>query len=222
MIDARLAFHNLREQASGGYETTQLVLSAAPTEQRIARDRARRLALTSAIGLAAAVGLGAVIVSVPWSGEAGPAHTAAPSQSASPDVTSSAYGLPDWCKTATVVPGKAVGDLGGFEGWFNGTQDAPCDEWEQQVQDHPDTVWINTLDNTMIEAYFRTSLDALGVYGHLGAGAVITNPDPSWPADSAVLIDARTGEVLSSEAWADMGDFDITTGHFATVEPTSP
>ena len=104
------------------------------------------------------------------------------------------------------MPGKALGNLGGFEGWFNSTQDAPCDEWDQRVKDHPDTVWVNTIDNTLFEAYYRTDIDALGVYGDLSGDFQIPVPDPSWPKDRLVLIDPKTGEVLDVEDPADYSE----------------
>jgi hypothetical protein len=67
-------------------------------------------------------------------------------------------------------------------------------------------VLIYTGDNTMVEAYYRTNIDALGIYAHLGADYVVPDPDPSWPADSLVLIDARTHEVLEATALADVRD----------------
>jgi hypothetical protein len=220
MNDARSAFHELHVLASAAYETSPLAEDTALTERRISRDRTRRFALTSTIGAAAAAGVLMAAINIPWMGQASPAKTPAPS--ASPHVTSTSGATPEWCHVATVVPGKPVGDLMGFEGWFNGTPDAPCDGWDEEIKAHPDTVWINTIDNTMIEAYFRTSIDALGPYGDLPEGAVVASPDPAWPADSSVLIDARTGEILSTQRFADMDNFDIETGHFNSVEPDYP
>ena len=82
----------------------------------------------------------------------------------------------------------------------------PCDEWPDRVLAHPDTVLINTTDNTMVEAYYRTNIAALGLYAHLGADYVVPDPDPSWPADSLVLIDAATKEVLEVTPLASLPD----------------
>jgi len=71
---------------------------------------------------------------------------------------------------------------------------------------HPDTILINTTDNTMMEAYYRTSIDALGAYANLGPDFVVPNPDPTWPADSLVLIDAKTGEVIFADPISDYSE----------------
>ena len=163
---------------------------------------------------------GAVVIAMQLVGSGPVAPGESPSAAPSTTKSSVADEWPAWCGSATVVPGKPVGNLAGFEGWYNSTMDAPCDEWDQKVKDHPDTVWVNTSDNTLLEAYYRTSRDALGVYGTLSGGFVIPDPDPSWPQDRLVLIDPRTGEVLDV---ADPADYaDLTSGGPSSSTDPSP
>ncbi|WP_430868755.1 hypothetical protein [Demequina aurantiaca] len=109
------------------------------------------------------------------------------------------------CQPASVIPGQPISaTVGGMEGPFNGTptnedgSSLPCDEWDQQILDHPDSALINTTDNTFVEGYDRTHTGALDQYRDLGDGFVVPNPDPHWPAGVLVLIDARTGELLET------------------------
>lgn len=208
MIEARIAFQELRQRAGAAYDATELAADVAPTERRVARDRARQRGLRAVIGAVAAAGLWFAAANVPWGGgQAGPAHTPTAVPSASPSI--SALGL-DLCLTsASLVVGKPTETIGGLEGWFNSTGTAPCDlstEWDQLVMAHPDTILINTTDNTMMEAYYRTSIDALGAYANLGPDFVVPNPDPTWPADSLVLIDAKTGEVIFADPISDYSE----------------
>lgn len=201
MSDARDAFQNLQSITGRGFDMTGLHADLDVVERRIARHRTGRVVLSSFVALAAIGGVAFGATAMPSSGDIDPAVplSATPSQPTSgPDLRSAA------CLAAQVVPGKSVGNLGGLMGWFNSSPDAPCDEWPDQVLDHPDTVLINTTDNTMVEAYYRTNIAALGVYAHLGNDFVVPDPDPSWPADSLVLIDARTKEVLEVTALGDL------------------
>ncbi|MDN4481285.1 hypothetical protein [Demequina muriae] len=201
MSDAREAFHDLHGLAGAGFDDSTLADGPDRVGRRVARWRDVRAALMSAASI---VAIAAVAVGVNEARWAEPM----PGEPLAPTVTASAMPEPGvstgpadrvGCAEATVVPGKAVGNFGGLEGWFNGTPVAPCAEWDEQILDHPDTVLIHTGDNTMVEAYYRTSIDALGVYADLGPDFAVPNPAPDWPADSFVLIDARTGEVL--ETW---------------------
>ncbi|WP_062132686.1 hypothetical protein [Demequina aestuarii] len=198
MSEAREAFHDLHGLAGAGFDGTGLADGPERVERRVARWRDARAALASVAGIAVvammAVGL-----------NSSPAVVPLPGSPVEPPVTASAMPAPGVsmggtdpspCAEATVVPGKAIGNFGGLMGWFSDTPSAPCDEWDQQILDHPDTVLIYTADNTMVEAYYRTSIDALGPYADLGPDFEVPTPDPDWPENMVVLIDAKTGEVL--------------------------
>lgn len=207
MSDARDAFQNLQAITGRGFETTALYADWDEVEQRIARYRTGRLVLSSVGVLAVVGGVTFAAMAMPFKGNAGPAVP--PSATPSASASAPASGLDTRaaaCLAAQVVPGKSVGNLGGLMGWFNTSPAVPCDQWPDQVLDHPDTILINTTDNTMVEAYYRTNIAALGIYAHLGDDYVVPDPDPSWPADSLVLIDARTQEVLEVTALADLPD----------------
>ncbi len=203
MTDAREAFRDLHDVAGHVFDTTALRVNPDPVEARVERYRAGRAVLGSLAGTAV---VGIVVLGVTHRQgphEVDPVATA--SASTTPDVVVTAAA----CHGATGIEGKPAGSLAGLEGWWNATPTAPCDEWDQVILEHPDTVTINTADNTMVEAYYRTSIDALGVYRDLGPDFVVPDPDPTWPADSIIVIDAATGEVLSSSllsAYADTTD----------------
>lgn len=201
MTDARGIFHDLQDLAGGGFDSTEFAAGPDLVERRVARWRGARTALMSvasvAVIAAVAVGVNESRSAAPL--PAGPIETpVTASASPAPEASATTGTTPAGCAPAQVVSGKSVGNLGGLEGWFNGTPSAPCEEWEQRILDHPDTVLIYTEDNTMVEAYYRTSIDALGVYTDLGPDFVVPDPDPEWPARSLVLIDARTGELLQT------------------------
>ncbi|WNM24431.1 hypothetical protein [Demequina capsici] len=201
MSDSRDRFQDLRAIAGEGFESTPLRLDLDPIQTRVARYRTGRMVLASVVGL---VMVGAVVFGTTL--RPGPTQNAPlATPSSTPDVTvtpdtvvTQASDANPACNAATGIEGKPAGSVGGMEGWWNSTPVAACDQWDQQILDHPDTVTINTYDDTMVEAYYRTSIDALGVYANLGPDFVIPDPDPSWPADSMIVIDARTGEVLAS------------------------
>jgi len=207
MSETRNAFQNLQLVTGRGFDATALYADWDEVEHRIARYRTGRVVLSSIGVLAVVGGVTFAAIAMPFKGNAGPAvpPSATPSASASGvDRRASA------CLSAQVVTGKSVGNLGGLMGWFNTTPGVPCDEWPDRVLEHPDTVLINTTDNTMVEAYYRTNIAALGTYAHLGDDFVVPDPDPSWPADSLVLIDAGTKEVLEVTALADLPDLSST------------
>lgn len=218
MTNARNSLQELRDRAGGAYDSERQTVDLPVVEKRVARQRAARAAGAVVGGLAILLAVGVAVINAPWGAEPAPAQSPSDTPEASPSVNDA---WPAWCSPASVVPGKPVGDLGGLEGWFNSSDEAPCDEWDQQVKDHPDTVLINTIDNTLVEAYFRTGIDALGAYVTLGRDFVVPNPDPEWPADSLVLIDPRTGEVLLVERFEDIVGFDVTTGK-AEYEDAEP
>lgn len=218
MSDARDAFSNLQAVSGRGFDATALYVDLDPVSRRIARHRIGRVVVSSCATLATvgvAVLAGLAIASSEDGGPAvPPSATSSPwvSPSESPvdsSVDSSVDPRAASCRTAQVVSGKPVGNLGGLMGWFNSSPDAPCEDWPDQILDHPDTVLISTVDNTMVEAYYRTTIDSLGVYANLGDDFVVPDPDPSWPAESLVLIDASTKELLEVTALADLPDLPV-------------
>ena len=228
MNDARLAFQQLRSDAGAGYDARAIHASLDKVERRVERARIGR-ALVGAGAALAVIGVIAVVAPHIFNDDAvSPAATpsgtpSAPATSPSAEIVDE-LSLP--CTVAGGIEGNPVGDLGGLEGWFNGTSTPPmCEskdewtEWEHLAAAHPDTVLINTIDNTMIEAYYRTSRDALGVYATLSGDFKVPDPDPAWPAHSAVLIDAATGEVLSVSDFEEMDGFDSTAGEFEISNP---
>ncbi|MFW7413443.1 hypothetical protein [Demequina sp. SO4-18] len=197
MSDARQAFYDLHSLAERGFDASEIAKGPDQVERRVARWRGARAAVTSVASIAV-VALVAVGVNQARSAEPMPAHPVGPPVTASaapgPEPTGESAN-PAGCAEAVVVPGKPVGNLGGLMGSFEDTTTAPCSEWDQE---NPDTVLIYTADNTMVEAYYRTSIDALGPYADLGPDFKVPDPDPNWPENSLVLIDVRTGEVLLS------------------------
>lgn len=234
MSDARIAFDALRERAGDEYDTATMHAHLDEVEHRVGRARLGRHVMTfAAVGVAAFV-VGALAMQFTRATPVEPVETpsATPSSSSSTSTLADFLAMP--CTVATIVPGNPIeqaggGILSGFEGWFNSTLAEPggCDSSDNWSSDtwlmasHPDTVWINTSDNTVIEAYFRTSRDALGVWGHMD-GKKIADPEPTWPPDSAVLIDARTGEVLTSQRLDEMVDIDVGSSSSATEGTVEP
>ncbi|MCR6713361.1 MAG: hypothetical protein NVV57_12030 [Demequina sp.] len=216
MSDAGAAFRMLRDQAGAAFDAPAMHSQLDAAEHRVERARVWRAVMsTGAVLVFACVAVFAVQALLGDRSSPMPAHSPSPSPSVTPDIAD-VLALP--CTVATVVPGNPIersdgGILRGFEGWFNSTYAEPggCDSsenWNEEIwlmANHPDTVWINTSDNTVIEAYFRTSKDALGIWAHMD-GKTIADPDPAWPADSAVLIDAHTGEVLLTSPLSDYLD----------------
>lgn len=197
MSDARQAFRDLHEVAGQVFDTTELRADPVRVEERVSRYRAGRAVLASFAGIGVAGVVVAGALQALGAAEVSPATSPTPPPIPQPtDIVTDARDPA--CADATVVPGAPAGDVGGLEGWWNATPIAPCDEWNPAILAHPDTVTINTSDGTMLEASYRTSLAALGVYADLGPDFRVPDPDPEWPAASIIVIDAATGEVLSS------------------------
>ena len=221
MNDARQAFHDLQALAGEGFEDTVVARAPERVQHRVAVRRRARAAVGSlaCVAVVAAAALGLTVGNGPQPAPVTPPvlNTTLPT-SPSPDPSPEAgVSWPAACHSASVISGKPVGTLGGLEGWFNATPTAPCDEWDPQILDHPDTVLIFTADNTMVEAYYRTDISALGVYASLAPDFVVPDPDPAWPQDQLVLIDARTGEVLQvSEVPETFGDAGVGATELST------
>ncbi|MFJ2518190.1 hypothetical protein ACIOWF_04405 [Cellulosimicrobium cellulans] len=79
--------------------------------------------------------------------------------------------------------------VGGYEGWWSGDGDgAACDAFAVA---HPEVVLVSTRSAQPLEAFVNgTRLQGVP-NGMLGEPA-------EWPADSVVVLDARTGEVLDA------------------------
>lgn len=191
---------HLHSLAGAGFDHTMLRDDVSAVEKRIARYRSARAALASAAGIAVLGIAAAGMLQWPGALEAAPADVPSASPSPTPAVVEES--VKPGCAPATIVPGKAAGQIGGLEGWWNSTPASlPCERWDEsdtRILDHPDTVLINTVDNTMVEAAYRTDRAALGIYATLDGDFVVPAPDPGWPANSLILIDAATGEVLET------------------------
>lgn len=204
MADARSGFKDLHQIAGLGLDTTGLTSDLAPVERRVVRHKRTRAALVSATGVA--VIAAAAVGALQWPGDhdAGPAIV--PSDSPSAVAPSQEATVDPECRPATVIEGKPVEGFPADEKWFDPTPDeVPCARWgtsdpalDLTFAAHPDLVVINTADNTLVRAYYRTSRDALGVYASLGSDFAVPDPDPAWPPNAVVLIDAASGEVLAN------------------------
>jgi len=205
MTDARVAFHELRSQAGVAYDHRAALGTLDDVEERVSRHRIRRAVLGTVVSGFVLAGAAFFAIQQPWERDTAPVQQPTPAPTPTETIAAN-NGTPAWCHNAAIVPGKPAQNLGGLEGWWNSTPDGPCDEWDQEIQDHPDVVQINTADGTMMEADYRTDISALGAYAELGGDFKVPNPDPSWPKDSVVIIDARTSEVLVVSPLSDYPD----------------
>ena len=87
-------------------------------------------------------------------------------------------------------PASSESPVGGYEGWWNATPASGNTAGLPQ-----EAVAVNTRTNKVVDAFSRRINDA-------GRATLITDvpytvvPDPSWPADSVVIIDAATNMVI--------------------------
>ena len=132
------------------------------------KAEARRLAAVGVV-LAAGVSLSAC------GGAANAARTLAESPPASPPASS---------------PASSEPEAGGYEGWWNATPASGNAAGLPQ-----ETVAINTRTNKVVDAFSRKINDS-------GRPTLISDvpytvvPDPSWPADSVIIIDPATNRVI--------------------------
>ena len=83
-----------------------------------------------------------------------------------------------------------VSPVGGYEGWWNATPASGSSAGLPQ-----ETVAISTRTNMVVDAFNRRINDA-------GRPTLITDvpytvvPDPTWPADSVVIINTATNRVI--------------------------
>jgi len=91
---------------------------------------------------------------------------------------------------AASIPASSESPVGGYEGWWNATPAGGNTAGLPQ-----EAVAVNTRTNKVVDAFSRRINDA-------GRATLITDvpytvvPDPSWPADSVVIIDAATNKVI--------------------------
>ena len=169
----------------------------AVTARVRSRQRARRLTGAGVAALALvgiATSLGPAVPSSPR--DTNPA--AAPFTPSGPTPTPT---MNAWTEESLGTPGHEIdpellgpGTVGGYEGWWNGTPASetggilPFDEWPQENRDHPRTATYNTRTGTLVETYDLIAQEPIANY--------VPVPDPTWPANSIVILDADTDEVL--------------------------
>ncbi|WP_224049114.1 hypothetical protein [Arthrobacter sp. NicSoilB4] len=91
---------------------------------------------------------------------------------------------------AAPLTASAESSVSGYEGWWNST---PADGKTAGLPQ--EAVAVNTRTNTVVDAFSRRINDA-------GRATLITDvpytvvPDPSWPADSVIIIDTATNKVI--------------------------
>ena len=87
-------------------------------------------------------------------------------------------------------PASSESAVGGYEGWWNATPASGNTAGLPQ-----ETVAVNTRTNKVVDAFSRKINDA-------GRATLIPDvpytvvPDPSWPADSVIIIDVATNKVI--------------------------
>ena len=98
-------------------------------------------------------------------------------------------GTPPMAGSSSAEP-SAVPPVGGYEGWWNTTPASGSAAGLPQ-----ETVAINTRTSMVVDAFNRKINDA-------GRPTLIADvpftvvPDPSWPADSVIIIDTATDRVI--------------------------
>ena len=99
--------------------------------------------------------------------------------------------------TETPVPRTPEADrpIGGYEGWWNSTPDSGSTESLPQ-----ETVTVNTRTGKIIDAFNRAKNSTL--ISDVNYDLV---PDPSWPANSIVIIDATSDLVIEDFLIDDRG-----------------
>ncbi|WP_062465214.1 hypothetical protein [Demequina soli] len=210
--------HDLEAMARAAADDAALATARTLAEARVARYRRGRASVVGAV--AAVVGVLAV-VGLTQSRPDGVAPAVAsptPGASASPSPSASAASDPAACAPATVIPGKAVGMWGGMESSWNSTPVAPCDEWPAELLAHPNTVLINTRDDTMVEAYYRVDGPDMDAWRDLGPDFLVPDPDAAWPADRWIVVDAATRELLEVDRIPDQVD-DAAPVDLSTFSP---
>jgi hypothetical protein len=101
------------------------------------------------------------------------------------------------CALPTYYQGTAPSEeTGGYDTYWDATPAGPdgralsFKDLPDELHDHPAVVLINTWNNTLVQGY-----DRLGCYDF---ESYVVSPNPAWPAQSIVVLDAVTNEVLDS------------------------
>lgn len=94
--------------------------------------------------------------------------------------------------TAASAAASSETAVGGYEGWWNATPASANTAGLPQ-----ETVAINTRTNTVVDAFSRKINDA-GRPTKITDVAFTVDPDPSWPADSVIIIDTGTNRVIET------------------------
>jgi hypothetical protein len=82
--------------------------------------------------------------------------------------------------------------VGGYEGWWNATPLSGDASGLPQ-----ETVAVNTRTGEVVDAFNRSMNDA-GKATNIADVDYTVVPDPAWPADSVVIIETATGDVIES------------------------
>lgn len=82
--------------------------------------------------------------------------------------------------------------VGGYEGWWNATPLSGDATGLPQ-----ETVAVNVRTGKVVDAFNRALNDA-GKVTNIADVDYTVVPDPAWPADSVVIIETATGEVIES------------------------
>lgn len=96
--------------------------------------------------------------------------------------------VPESTPASTTASSESA--VGGYEGWWNATPASGNTAGLPQ-----ETVAINTRTNKVVDAFSRKTNDG-------GRATLISDvpytvvPDPSWPADSVIIIDTATNKVI--------------------------
>ena len=205
MSDSHETFKALERLAASGFSSTALAGDVSPVNRRVRRQRQGRAALITCAGAACVWAIAAVFSGgfPGLLGETPPAtrqlvlSTREAQSIPTPTTTASAAPDDPACPPAETEAGiPALGFYGGAEGWWSSVPHASCEEWPEAALEHPDTVLVNTLNNTMVEGYFRTGDDAIEPYRALGPEFIVEPGPEGWPANKLVLIDAHTRELL--------------------------
>ncbi|MGY2743030.1 hypothetical protein [Arthrobacter sp. UYCu723] len=117
------------------------------------------------------------------SGCGGQASAAAPAAAGATGAASAASPAPA-SAPATVV--------GGYEGWWNATPASGDTPGLPQ-----ENVAVNTRTNTVVDAFNR-KINEAGRPTHVSDVPYTVVADPSWPADSVIIIDTATNKVIES------------------------
>ncbi|MDN4644770.1 hypothetical protein [Arthrobacter sp. PsM3] len=94
--------------------------------------------------------------------------------------------------SAASAPASSEPAAGGYDGWWNATPASGSTAGLPQ-----ETVAINTRTNTVVDAFSRKINDA-GRPTRLADVPYTVVPDPSWPAESVVIIDTATNTMIEN------------------------